>query len=302
MIVECSHCGAPLDVKQGEKLNKCRYCGSTNQVNRQRTIAFETPQGWRPPPKWTPPAHFAAGSAQVLTYKAAASGVAMVVGISAVGVLVVVGIIVASVVSSVTTAATEYGKVEDEVSRATKQANDAIAQALAQASAAQDQAQRAVGGIPGAGGAQLGLLSNAGVVQALAMYKKTLGARTLKVRRLTLHDSHSSVKVQSPKNPKHLDGYDYINGAVDGPDPEHLSGREKTDLESFLFDPEQTALMQLDTLKQTAMSKLAFEEAKITHVIAERRGKVEILVYASSPRESGYVSFDEKGKVIRVAK
>jgi hypothetical protein len=38
-------------------------------------------------------------------------------------------------------------------------------------------------------------------------------------------------------------------------------------------------------------------------VIAERdRGKIQIRVYGSSPRDSGYVAFDEKGKVTRVAR
>jgi hypothetical protein len=104
------------------------------------------------------------------------------------------------------------------------------------------------------------MLSSAGVAQALGMYKQATGMKTLKVKRLTLHDTHSSVQLQSAKNPKHLDGYDYINGAVDGPEPERLSGREKDDLEPFLFDPDKTALSKLDALKLVALGKMALEE------------------------------------------
>src|SRR5690606_30390840 len=109
MIIECGHCGAPLDVKANERVNKCRYCGTSNQVKSQRTIAFDTPEGWRPPPQWTPPAHFAANSQQVLTYRAAASTAAWVVGLSVLSVVLIGGAIAASVIFSASRAATQVG-------------------------------------------------------------------------------------------------------------------------------------------------------------------------------------------------
>jgi len=63
MIVECGHCGAPLDVKEGRRYTKCIYCKKTSEARQLRTIEQQTPAGWRPPPVWTPPAHVPANSA-----------------------------------------------------------------------------------------------------------------------------------------------------------------------------------------------------------------------------------------------
>jgi len=301
MIIECGHCGAPLDVKAEARVTKCAYCGMSNQVNTQRTIAFETPQGWQPPPKWVPPQQFSANSQRELTYRAARSG-GLIFAIVMVAVVGVIGAVVATVVSSVTTTVQHVTDVEREVDRATREANDAIAQALAQASAAQEEA---LGKVPAGGVAapQLSLLTNAGVKQALDVYKQAIGVQTLSAMEITLHDEHSSAELQSPKDPAHVDEYSYLLGRVKGPDPKRLMGREKANLKAFLFDPEKTALLDIESLKTKAMGKLAYEQAKITHVIAERdRGKIVIRVYASNPRESGYVAFDEKGKVTRVAR
>ncbi|HEX9622712.1 MAG TPA: PQQ-binding-like beta-propeller repeat protein [Polyangiaceae bacterium] len=57
MLIECFNCGAPLDVKVGQSLAKCRYCDRPNRIQQARTLAQQTPQGWRPPPVWVPPQH-----------------------------------------------------------------------------------------------------------------------------------------------------------------------------------------------------------------------------------------------------
>jgi DNA-directed RNA polymerase subunit RPC12/RpoP len=305
MIIECAYCGAPLDVKNKDQSCKCNYCGTSNQVKTQRTVAFETPPGWRPPPQWQPPSHVTANSQQVLSYRKASSVTGLIVLLVVVGMLVVVGAITASVVSAVNTAARQVGAVNAQVGDATKQANDAIAQALAQASAAQAQADGMLGQVPQAAKAHPGLspLSNAGVLQVLAAYKEVSGTSPLQVKSLTLHDTHSSVELQSAANPNQVDRYDYNAGRVRGPDPVRLIGSEKSNVKALLFDPEKAALGQVETLKVTAMGKLAYEEAKITHVIVERdHGKVVIRVYGGNDRQSGYVAFDARGKVTRVVR
>jgi hypothetical protein len=149
--------------------------------------------------------------------------------------------------------------------------------------------------------AQLSLLTSAGIKQALEEYKAALGVKQLAVKRLTFHDTHSSLEAQSPKNPNHIDRYMYRAGSVGAPVPQRLSSSEKKNLKAVLFDPDQTALNDMDTLKTTTLGKLAYENAEISHVIVERRrGKTEILVYGSSPRDSGYVRFSDDGKVVRV--
>jgi len=60
MLLECNHCGAPLDIQAGATFARCTYCGRTQRVKAMRTQAVQTPQGWNPPPRWTPPPNFRA--------------------------------------------------------------------------------------------------------------------------------------------------------------------------------------------------------------------------------------------------
>jgi DNA-directed RNA polymerase subunit RPC12/RpoP len=68
MLVECSHCGAPLDVRDSTRLVKCAYCDHANRVRSMHTIAAETPQGWKPLPQWTPPPSKRVSAQQPLVY------------------------------------------------------------------------------------------------------------------------------------------------------------------------------------------------------------------------------------------
>jgi hypothetical protein len=73
MLIECDHCGAPLDVKEGSSTSKCRYCGKTSQVQSLRTVAVETPKDWQPPKTWTPPEHMPAPQAPLAYHAPAAA-------------------------------------------------------------------------------------------------------------------------------------------------------------------------------------------------------------------------------------
>ncbi|MCS6797831.1 MAG: hypothetical protein NZ898_04775 [Myxococcota bacterium] len=54
VLVECTRCGAPLDVRQGESHVKCRYCEAVSRVRSLKTIAPQTPSDWKPPAVWQP--------------------------------------------------------------------------------------------------------------------------------------------------------------------------------------------------------------------------------------------------------
>lgn len=86
MILECAHCGAPLDVPAGSTTSRCRYCGHTSRVEELRTVFPQRPPDWRPPRKWTPPQHAPADSRRTLTYQGASNtaGVFIMLGIFAV--------------------------------------------------------------------------------------------------------------------------------------------------------------------------------------------------------------------------
>jgi LSD1 subclass zinc finger protein len=55
VIVQCRHCGAPLDVSKRSRKVKCAYCGTVNVVGETRHLQAETPRNWAPPQTWTPP-------------------------------------------------------------------------------------------------------------------------------------------------------------------------------------------------------------------------------------------------------
>ncbi len=100
MLVACSHCGAPLDVQGGTiSFVKCRYCGRTNQLQSLRTVAPQTPPGWRPPPVWTPPPYMPAGPSP-LKYRGGAAP-ALIVPLALVLVLALAGV-VAGVIAAAT--------------------------------------------------------------------------------------------------------------------------------------------------------------------------------------------------------
>ncbi len=62
MLIECSNCGAPLDVKDRDTLARCCYCGKTQRVRTARTTMQHTPANWQPPPQWVPPPQYPAQS------------------------------------------------------------------------------------------------------------------------------------------------------------------------------------------------------------------------------------------------
>lgn len=89
MIVECSNCGAPLDVANRATTAKCAYCGRQNQVRSLRTLSMERPAGWKPPPVWTPPVT-AGLPTTPLQYQQTRGGGAAAAG--AVGVLITIAV------------------------------------------------------------------------------------------------------------------------------------------------------------------------------------------------------------------
>jgi LSD1 subclass zinc finger protein len=62
MLVECTNCGAPLDVTPTSRLVTCAYCDKKNVVAKMTTMQLQTPARWAPPRQWTPPYHVPASS------------------------------------------------------------------------------------------------------------------------------------------------------------------------------------------------------------------------------------------------
>ncbi|MDI1449349.1 hypothetical protein [Polyangium sp. 6x1] len=92
MILECRHCGAPLDVKPDVALTKCRYCGTTSERHLLRTVSAETPRDFRPPKQWVPPPHLPAPSNLPLTYHPAPPRASVLVALSAGAMMLALGV------------------------------------------------------------------------------------------------------------------------------------------------------------------------------------------------------------------
>lgn len=107
MLVECSKCGAPLDVKQDERFARCNYCQATTRVGQTRTIAVMTPAQWAPPQVWTPPPQTGL-PAQALAYhqtrKAVKGVVTMIVVFAILGTVIPILICLAATFWGVTNA------------------------------------------------------------------------------------------------------------------------------------------------------------------------------------------------------
>lgn len=54
MVVECGHCGAPLDIEEGRSVVSCAYCKKKNQVATLKTVAATTPADFKAPEVWKP--------------------------------------------------------------------------------------------------------------------------------------------------------------------------------------------------------------------------------------------------------
>lgn len=68
MILECSHCGAPLDIKEGASIAKCGYCDKSQRVRNMNTLSQITPAQWQQPTQWVPPPSAKVQSAQALLF------------------------------------------------------------------------------------------------------------------------------------------------------------------------------------------------------------------------------------------
>ncbi len=91
MILECSHCGAPLDVGGRSPFTRCNYCGRTSRTSACKTQHRVTPQGWAPPQQWLPPPQFTVHVIQPLPYKKASGAIGCIIFVSVMLPLIIAG-------------------------------------------------------------------------------------------------------------------------------------------------------------------------------------------------------------------
>lgn len=287
MLIECSYCGAPLDVRPNELVTRCRYCNTSSQVQATRTVAQQTPPDWRPPRQWTPPAHVPADSARTLVYQATSAVVRLVrfaIGLAVLGVIVPVAVWLSA--HQTKASAADVNSVLETAQQALSQAKQK-AESLEQATA------------------QENLFTGTAARDVVAKFSQKLGGKPVRARELVLYPEYAILEAQDPANPKHVDRYMYRNGQVGDPEPVSVQSiRGK--LEDNLVSLDEVALDKLPALIANTLQQLAYEKAKVTHVIVERNlpfsKHVVMRVYASGPRESGRIDYTGTGQVLRVYK
>lgn len=313
MLIECDYCGAPLDVKPNRSTAKCAYCGKTSQIEQARQVAQQTPNGWRPPPTWTPPQHVPAPSDQALKYRRVVGRVIVLAVALPMLFTVGIGAVIAVVAGAQTSAATSaLGEVTKQVSARiettqateTGRLDEVQTEALDQALTAVRQATQQIASGAGAQAAG-GSLFESNHAEALAVkFAARLGA-PVRALELTLYPTYAFLQAQDPENASHVDKYPYRNGTITAPEPVRLHLRGK--LEDHLFSLGDVALDKVPALIRQTVKALDYEaDAKPSHIIVERNlpfsKDVVIRVYVKSARDSGRVDYKADGTVLRVFK
>jgi hypothetical protein len=145
----------------------------------------------------------------------------------------------------------------------------------------------------------------ANATRAKARYEAVLGKPIL-AKELVLYQYYAMLEAQNPKNREHVDSYKLWANKVERPTPVRL-GADKKQLGQLLFSLDDVDFSRLSGLIQRALSELAVEEGKVTHVFLERDGAGDRhdpiwRVYVNGSREGGFVEFSTKGELRRVVR
>ncbi len=92
MIIQCQNCGAPLQVDGTRTFVDCRYCGLSNKVKKSVTLFTHEPADWQPPVTWTPEMQRSVSRGAAVAGGAAAGGVGLAGCISALVLVLGLGI------------------------------------------------------------------------------------------------------------------------------------------------------------------------------------------------------------------
>lgn len=161
------------------------------------------------------------------------------------------------------------------------------------------------GGDEGAASAPTSLFEEP--ASALSDVKKKLGRDQLTVLQLAIFPTYLHIQVQDPNEKGHVDEYRWRAGTVEGPTPVKLTG--KTDVATInkrVFNLAEADVGAVAKMVEDAVQRLDLEDGKVTHVVLERqapfRNAVQFRVYITGLRNSGSVSYDAQGAMVRVWK
>jgi hypothetical protein len=124
------------------------------------------------------------------------------------------------------------------------------------------------------------------------------------LRELVLYPGQAIFELRDAVERDNVDRYILRPTGLSEPDPERLSSRDKKELDAAVFPLSDVDFKLVPELVADAQKKLDYDNGKVTHVIIDKffpfRKALGFRVYVSSERDSGYVNYDARGKLIKV--
>lgn len=123
---------------------------------------------------------------------------------------------------------------------------------------------------------------------------------------LALYPTYVIAEIQDPRKKDNVDQFTLRDGHVGDGKPVRLMGPSDANLEANLFDLAGVDFGAVPRMAADAMTQLAIEDGKVTHMMLRRwlpfTQEVLWRVYVSGPRKDGSVEYDPAGRLKKVWK
>jgi len=127
------------------------------------------------------------------------------------------------------------------------------------------------------------------------------GAAPLRILQAIIYPGYAFAQVQDPSIPVNVDEYQWRD-TLGSPAPVTLTG--DGDLEANLFSDTEVNWAAIPALVDAALAQIPIEGAEVTHVSIQRNlpftDTIQIRVFVSGTRGSGYLDADAQGNVLAV--
>lgn len=147
---------------------------------------------------------------------------------------------------------------------------------------------------------------------ALDALQQRLGG-PLEILKVVVYSDSVKIEARDPRQPTHVDSYDYADGKLEGPEPVAV-GRNERQLRARVFPLAAADLARLGELLPRALAEVGAENGRVDHITLEREERDSwtsdstswtrpfFRVQVIGPRSGGYVEFQLDGKRGRVAR
>src|SRR4029453_10631012 len=139
--------------------------------------------------------------------------------------------------------------------------------------------------------------------------ERQVGTAPARTTNVLIYPQYLDMKAQDPATPEHIDEYQWRDGSVTGPEPVHLSGPQE-EVGASLFPTTAVRWRDIPAFVREVETRarharpIRVEDAVASYLIVERStspdedGRVEIRIYLSGPRRSGYAELTATGEIV----